>query len=52
MEKQLKHKTACVTPDRHYEFVGMPFGLANAPGVFRHRINVVLGLPRYSVALA
>lgn len=29
----------------------MSFGLANAPVLFRHMINVVLRLPRYSATL-
>lgn len=39
-------------PDGHYEFVRMPFGLANGPAVFQRMINAVLGPLRYTVALA
>lgn len=35
-------KTAFVTPDGHYEYLCMPFGLANAPAVFQRAINKAL----------
>ncbi len=44
-------KTAFVTPEGHYEFLRMPFGLTNSPAVFQRLINNVLGPLKNSVAL-
>lgn len=52
MGKESRHLTAFVTPDGHYEFKRMPFGLANAPAVFQKMINKLLGQRRFDSALA
>jgi hypothetical protein len=51
MSDESIEKTAFVTPDGHFEFTRMPFGLANAPAVFQRLMNAVLGDLRYEVAL-
>lgn len=43
-------KTAFVTPEEHYEFLRMPFGLTNTPAVFQRLMDQVLGNLKNSVA--
>lgn len=52
MAKESRPLTAFVTPDGHYEFKRMPFGLANAPAVFQRFMNAMLGSKRHESALA
>lgn len=44
-------KTAFVTPSGQYEFLKMPFGLANAPAVFSRLIQLTLGKVSQDIAL-
>lgn len=52
MVTESQHLTRFVTPDGHFEFKRMPFGLSNAHAVFQRMINKVLSNRRYEYALA
>ncbi|CAH2239025.1 jg23584 [Pararge aegeria aegeria] len=44
-------RTGFVTPEGHYEFLRMPFGLANSPCVFQRLMDKILGPLRFEKVL-
>ena len=47
-----KPKTAFVTPDGgHYEYLGLPFGLCNAPGTFQQLMTSIFNENLFSFVL-
>ncbi|XP_064470188.1 uncharacterized protein LOC135384937 [Ornithodoros turicata] len=51
IEEESVPKTAFITPDGHYEYLYMSFGLCNAPSVFQRLINKALGPLRFQTAV-
>ncbi|CAH2207540.1 jg11310, partial [Pararge aegeria aegeria] len=47
MSEESIHKTAFITEDGHYEFLRLPFGLANAPSCFQQMMDKVVGNMRF-----
>lgn len=45
------HKTGFVTPEGHYEFLRMPFGLANSPAVFQRLMDRIFSSLRHDKVL-
>ncbi|XP_061705652.1 uncharacterized protein LOC133516650 [Cydia pomonella] len=45
------HKTGFVTPEGHYEFLRMPFGLANSPAVFQRLMDRIFSTLRHDKVL-
>lgn len=51
MDKDSVPKTGFVTPEGHYEFLRVPFGLANSPCVFQRLMDKILGPLRFNKVL-
>lgn len=47
-----KQYTAFITPDGHYQYTRMSFGLVNAPSVFQRAMDNILGSLRFQCATA
>lgn len=45
------HKTGFVTPEGHYEFLRMPFGLANSPAIFQRLMDNIFSSLRHDKVL-
>lgn len=51
LEEQSIPKTGFITPEGHYEFLRMPFGLANSPSVYQRLMDRILGDLRFDKVL-
>lgn len=49
--QRVTHLTTFLSPDDHYEYMRMPFGLVYAPAVFQSMINKALGVRRFELAI-
>lgn len=51
LQKESIAKTGFITPEGHYEFLRMPFGLANSPSVYQRLMDKILGPLRFDNVL-
>lgn len=51
LEENSISKTGFITPEGHYEFLRMPFGLANSPSVYQRLMDKILGPLRFGKVL-
>lgn len=49
--KESIHKTGFVTPEGHFEFLRMPFGLANSPAVFQRLMDNIFDSLRFDTVI-
>lgn len=50
MKEEFIEKIALITPEGHFEFLRIPFGIANSPAVFQRLVNNLLGELRNTIA--
>ncbi|UYV66855.1 hypothetical protein LAZ67_4003110 [Cordylochernes scorpioides] len=51
VEEQDREKTAFITPDGHYQFNVLPFGLCNGPATFERLMDTVLRTHKWKICL-